>query len=162
MKKVLCLLIAVVVILNAFTVSFAADNETGNGQTAALESLDTSAIDGKLTAYIGVETYFVVYPEPLEAEDKFDVRNAVITCSKEGIVEAVADKNEEYRFGSVNITGLKLGKTTVTVTDPDSGVSCSVDVTVFPSIGYKLLSFLSFTEYIPYFLFMWIVNIFNR
>ena len=121
------------------------DNDSPASESTKLVSLDTSAVDGKLKAYIGIETYFVVYPEPLEAEDNFDVRNTIITYSKDGIIEAVADKNEEYRFGSINVTGLKLGKTTV-----------------YPSFGYRLLNFISSAEYIPFLIFMWIAGIINK
>lgn len=154
-KRTLSLLLAVLLALSACV--FAAAEET----PAQLTGLDTSAVDGKLTAYLGVETYFVVYPEPLEAEAQFDVRNAVITCSEEGIVEVRPEKVEEYRFGSVEILGVKLGTTVVTVTDPASGVSCAVTVRVVPAFGYRLQTFFSFLEYLPFFIYMRILQLFG-
>ncbi|MBR4727042.1 MAG: hypothetical protein IK080_04045 [Clostridia bacterium] len=154
LKRISCVLLAILLLL---PLSAAAAEDV-----PPLESLDTSAVDGKLTAYLGVPTYFVVYPEPLEAESRFDVRNAVITCSEEGIVEAVPEKVEAYRFGSVNITGLKLGSTVVTVTEPESGVSCAVKVTVVPAFGYRLRRFVDFLNYLPYFIFMRLASIFYR
>lgn len=118
-----------------------------------LKNLDTSAINGRLYAYKGVETYFVVYPEPEDAEYLFDIRDAEITVSKEGIIECHPEKVEEYRYGSVIITGIKLGSTEVTVTDPGSGLSCKVKVTVLPSIIYKIRNFYMFIDYIPYYIF---------
>lgn len=155
MKRFACAALAVLLLLSLMTAAFAEE-------VPALTALDTSAIDGKLTAYLGVPTYFVVYPEPLEAESRFDVRSAVITCSEEGVVEAVPEKVEEYRFGNVNITGLKLGSTVVTVTEPESGVSCAVRVTVVPAFGYRLRTFLNFLNYLPYFIFMRIAGIFYK
>ncbi|GEM_PF-6115428 len=155
MKKLLCVIMAALMILPLAVPCFAA----GAGEIPPLESLDTSAVNGKMTAYPGIETYFVIYPQPEEAEPRFDVRNAVITCSKQGIVKAEAYKNEEYRFGSVNITGLKLGSTVVTVTDPASGVSCSVKVTVRPSIIYRLKNLRISMDYVPFYLFFWILKV---
>jgi len=153
-KRILSVILAALMAFSFAAVAFAADEDV-----PPLEALDTSAVNGKMVAYIGVETYFVIYPQPEEAEPRFDVRSAVITCSKEGIVKAEAYKNEEYRFGSVNITGLKLGSTVVTVTDPDSGVSCSVKVTVLPSIIYRIQNFKIFLDYVPFYIFYWIMRL---
>ena len=139
-----------------------ADASAAEKEIPPITFLDTSAIDGKITAYRGIETYFVIYPQPEEAEPRFDVRNTVITFSEEGIVEAHPEKVEQYRFGSINITGIKLGKTVVTVTDPGSGLSCSVEVTVIPPLGYYIRNFFSFLEYLPYLLFMRIVSRFVK
>lgn len=167
-KKLICILLSLIMITSLAGVAFADDDspenpsETSSEEIPALKSLDTSAIDGKIYAYVGEETYFVIYPEPLEAESRFDVRNAVITCSEEGIVEARPEKVEEYRFGNVTLVGIKLGKTVVTVTEPESGVSCSVEVTVLPGIIYKLINLHNFLPLVPYLLFMAIISIFNR
>ncbi len=163
-KRILCVLLALLLLLPLASTAYAEDDLSENPveEIPELKSLDTSAIDGKMFAYIGEETYFVVYPEPTEAESRFDVRNAVITCSEEGVVEAKPEKVEEYRFGNVTLTGLKLGKTVVTVTEPESGVSCSVEVTVLPGIIYKLINLHNFLPLVPYLLFMAIVSIFNR
>ena len=166
-KKALCILLSFLMLFSFSAVSSAA-GEPAEGESAAeenipeLKSLDTSAIDGKMYAYKGIESYFVIYPEPLEAESRFDVRNAKIECSEEGIVEVKPEKIEEYRFGSVLVTGLKLGKTTVTVTDPASGVSCSVEVTVLPAFPYKLQNFVMYLDYVPFYLFMWLVSLFAK
>ena len=164
LKKTLCILLAFVMIFPLASIAYSDEELSENpvDEVPSLEGLDTSAIDGKMFAYIGEETYFVVYPEPTEAESRFDVRNAVITCSEEGIVDAKPEKVEEYRFGNVTLTGLKLGKTVVTVTEPESGVSCSVEVTVLPGIIYKLINLHNFLPLVPYLLFMAIVSIFNR
>lgn len=158
LKKSLCLLLAFLLPAMMCVPAFAGDADEPAPPVPELKSLDTSAVDGKLTAYVGVETYFVVYPEPLEAESRFDIRNAEITCSEEGIVSVKPEKEEQNRFGSVLVTGLKLGRTTVTVTDPGSGVSCSVEVTVRPAFGYRLLNFFSFLDYVPFFVFMWLAG----
>ena len=156
-KKFLCI-IFVFAMLTAVCTAAYAEGEDPAEDIPALKSLDTSAVDGKLTAYVGVETYFVVYPEPLEAESRFDIRNAEIVCSEEGIVSVKPEKEEQNRFGSVIVTGIKLGKTAVTVTDPESGASCTVEVTVRPAFGYKLLNFFTFLDYVPFFVFMWLAG----
>ncbi|MCR4615823.1 MAG: hypothetical protein K5756_06720 [Clostridiales bacterium] len=155
-NKIISVVLAALMMLSLTCTVFAEE------EIPPIESLDTSAVNGKLTAYKGVETYFVIYPQPEEAEPRFDVRNAVITCSKEGIVKAEAYKNEEYRFGAVNITGLKLGSTVVTVTDPDSGISCSIKVTVFPGVFYRIKNIASFIDYIPYYVFFWILKVLGK
>ena len=101
-KKAVCILLSIIMLFSFSVVSFAA-GEPAEGESASeenipeLKSLDTSAIDGKMYAYKGIESYFVIYPEPLEAESRFDVRNAKIECSEEGIVEVKPEKIEEYR-----------------------------------------------------------------
>ena len=159
--KASALFLALAMLFSCCVTVFAED-EPPAAELPPLESLDTSAVNGRLIAYRGVETYFVVYPEPEEAEGRFDVRNAEITCSKEGIVTAEPDKVEEYRFGSVKIMGLKYGSVTVTVTEPESGISCSVKVIVVPAIGYYLRNFGNFLNYLPYFLFMRIAALFGN
>lgn len=161
-KRTVSAALALVIAFSLMAAVYAAEGEEPASAPPALESLDTSAIDGKLIAYRGIETYFVVYPEPLEAETRFDVRNAVITVSDGDILSAEPEKVEEYRFGSVLITGKKLGSATVTVTEPESGVSVSVEVTVIPPLGYYVKNFFSFLEYLPFFIFARIVSIFNR
>ena len=162
-KKLFCVLLALVMLFGLPSTVYSEDVSVEPAEEIpALEGLDTSAVDGKMFAYVGEESYFVVYPEPLEAEARFDVRNAVITCSTEGTVDAKPDKVEEYRFGSVKIVGLKLGKTVVTVTEPESGVSCSVEVTVLPGIIYKLINLHNFLPLVPYLIFMRILSIFNH
>ena len=166
-KKITALLLALLISAGFACTAFAQDDlpEDGTAEAEdapALEGLDTSAIDGKMFAYLGIETYFVVYPEPDEALPNFDITKAEVTCSEEGIVKAEIDKVEEYRYGSINITGLKLGRTTVTVTDPESGISCNVQVTALPSFGYRLINFIRSLDYLPYFLFMRIVSIIGK
>ena len=162
-KKVLCIIFTLLMILPA--VSVFADDEPADGPTtqiAEIDYLDTSAIDGKLIAYKGIETYFVIYPFPEESESKFDIYKAIITVEDDSIVKAVPDKEEQYRFGSVKITGLKLGKTTVTVTEPESGKNCSVEVSVLPGILYRIQNFFMFIEYIPYFIGIKLLSLLNR
>ncbi len=125
-----------------------------------LKSLDTSAVNGRVTTYVGVEENVVIYPEPLEAEAEFDVREATITCSKEGIVSVRPEKVEEYRFGSVLVKGLKKGSTVVTVT-AKNGVSCKFKVTVRAKIWYDIQNFRFFLDYLPYYIGMAILNLFG-
>lgn len=151
LSKVLSLIMAAVLVFGFSSMAFA------EGESEAeLKNLDTSAINGRLYVYKGVETYFVVYPEPEDAEYLFDVRDAEITVSKEGIIECHPEKVEEYRYGSVVLTGIKLGSTEVTVTDPGSGLSCTVKVIVLPSIIYKIRNIYMFIDYIPYYIFAWL------
>lgn len=163
-KRILCVLMALMMIIPLTLTAFADDDLSENPveEIPELVSLDTSAIDGKMFAYVGEESYFVVYPEPTEAETRFDIRNAEITCSEEGIVEYRSEKEEQYRFGSVVVVGLKLGKTVITVTEPESGATCSVEITVLPSIIYRLINLHNFLPLVPYLIFMRIVSIFNR
>ena len=157
-KRLLCVLLALMMAFQLTATVFAEDNDPETpAEVPQLVSLDTSAIDGKMYAYVGEETYFVVYPEPTEAESRFDIRNAEITCSEEGIIDFKTEK--EHRFGSVQIVGLKLGKTIVTVKDPESGLTCSVEVTVLPGIIYKLINLHNFLPLVPYLIFMRIVKI---
>lgn len=154
MKRVCSLALALLMLLSLSVCAFAED-------APALTGLDTSAVDGKLIAYQGVETYFVVYPVPDEALARFDIRNAEITCSDPAVLDLAAEKVEEYRYGSVLVTGKQLGKATVTVTDPASGASCSVEVTVVPAFGYRVRNFFNFLNYLPFFLFMRIAQLFG-
>lgn len=166
-KRITSILLAAVIALSFSVFGFAEETATPGDAPATqtdapevpeIEMLETSAVDGKLIAYKGVESYFVIYPQPEESEPRFDVRNTVITLSEEGIVEARPEKNEEYRFGNIVVKGLKLGKTVVTVTDPGSGKSCSVEVTVLPSIIYRIQNFHIFIQYVPFLIFAWIVR----
>ena len=73
-KKILCIIFAVLMMLPVITAF--ADNEPADDppvQSAEIDYLETSAVDGKLIAYKGIETYFVVYPFPEESESKFDI-----------------------------------------------------------------------------------------
>ena len=141
LSKIISVIMAAVLVFGFSSMAFA----EGESEPE-LKNLDTSAINGRLYAYKGVETYFVVYPEPEDAEYLFDVRDAEITVSKEGIIECHPEKVEEYRYGSVVLTGIKLGSTEVTVTDPGSGISCTVKVIVLPSIIYKIRNFYMFID----------------
>ena len=150
-KAVSCLLVFALLFVMGGT-AFAAED-------VKLKSLDTSAVNGKATTYVGVEEYVVIYPDPDDAY--FDIREATITCSEEGIVSIRPEKIEEYRYGSVCFTGLKKGSTVITVTDK-SGVSCHFKVTVRDKIWYDLKNFRMFLEYLPYYLGMAILRIFSR
>lgn len=138
------------------------DAAESGAEIPQIEYLETSAIDGRMSVYKGIEDFFVIYPTPEEAEPRFDIMKTVISLSEEGIVEASPEKIENYRFGNIRLKGLKYGKTTVTVTDPGSGLSCSVEVTVIPAIGYYIRNFFSALEYLPFFIFMWIAGHFIR
>ncbi len=162
-KKILCIIFAVLMMLPVITAF--ADNEPADDppvQSAEIDYLETSAVDGKLIAYKGIETYFVVYPFPEESESRFDIYKAQITCSDGSVLEVKPNKGEQARFGSVLITGKKLGKAKVTVTEPESGKSCEVEVTVIPSIGYHVKNFFMSLDYLPFFLFMRIVSFLNK
>ena len=168
------ILLSLLIILSCFAPGYAADtasptdaatpsDSAGNEEEMPqIEYLDTSADNGKMYIYKGVEDYFVIYPSPEKAEPRFDIMKTVITVSEEGIVEAMPEKVPEYRFGNIRLKGLKYGKTTVTVTDPGSGLRCSVEVTVIPAIGYYIRNFFSALEYLPFFIFMWIAGHFIR
>ena len=154
MKKLLSLLLVLATLL-LFCVPVFAE------ATPQLEALDTSAINGKHYAYTGVENYVVIYPMPEEAEDRFDVRSAVITVGDERIVSVRPEKVVEYRFGSVLITGKRLGQTTVAVTDPESGVSCSFTVVVLPGFLLRVQNFFDSLQYVPFFIGMALLRLFG-
>ena len=162
-KKIICLALALLMVIPAVTAF--ADEEPADepaAQVPEIDYLDTSAIDGKLIAYKGIEAYFVVYPFPVESESRFDIYKAEITCSDDSVIEVKPDRGEQARFGSVLITGKKLGSATVTVTEPESGKTCEVEVIVIPSIGYYIRNFFMNLEYVPFFVFMRIVSILNQ
>lgn len=48
------------------------------------------------------------------------------------------------------------------MTEPESGISCSVKVIVVPAVGYYLRNFGNFLNYLPYFLFMRIAALFGK
>lgn len=158
-KKILCVILALITALSFSVFAFA--EETPAEEIPALEGLDTSAIDGKETAYVGVETYVVIYPMPDEAYDRFDFDKIEVVCSEEGIIETRTEKGEN-RYGSVLIKGIKTGKTTLTVTDTESGLSCSVEVTVRPAFFYKLQNFFINIQYVPFYIFVAILKLFGK
>ena len=173
MKKCLSLIISVLMVSNLFITGFAVNSATPSEASPsdaaeaaesipAVESLDTSAIDGKMIIYKGIEDYIVIYPQPEESEPLFDVRRTTVSFSEEGIAEARPEKNEEYRFGSIIIKGIKIGKTVLTVSDPDSGLSCSVEITVIPAFGYYIRNFFINLEYLPFMIFMWIAGMISK
>ncbi len=153
MKK---LISAVLAVITAFSLAVAVFGASG----VKLKEIDSSAINGKVTTYVGVTETVVFYPVPLEAEENFDIRNCEITVDDESVVSAKAVKVEEYRFGSIEVTGLKKGKTDITVTDP-SGVTCKIKVTVKSKIISDIKNFRIFLDYLPYYIFMAIVRLFG-
>ena len=155
MKKLFSLFLSLLLLLTLSSVAFAQE-------VPPLASLDNSTISSKHYAFTGIENYVVIYPEPEEAEERFDIRNAVIICGDDSVISVRPEKVEEYRFGSVLITGKKLGTTTVTVKDPKSGVSCSFKVVVLPGFLLRLSNFFNRLQYLPYFIGMRILSIFNR
>lgn len=154
MKRIICIVLAIITALCLSTAVFAASDG------AKLEDLDNSSINGKVTTYVGVTESVVFYPVPLEAEDQFDIRNAEIIVEDDSIVSVKAQKVEEYRFGSIEITGLKRGTTKVTVKDA-SGISSTLKVTVRPKIIYDIQNFRNFLEYLPFYIFMAIMRLFG-
>lgn len=163
-KRVLSIVLALITVFGVFCTAFAQDEQSGD-QTepaAEIDYLDSSAVDGKLYAYKGIEANLYIYPFPEEAESKFDIYKAQITCSDDSVLDYKPDKGEQARFGNVSITGKKLGSATITVTEPESGKSCSAQVTVLPAIGYHIRSFFINLEYVPFMIFMQIAAILNK
>ncbi|MBQ7596743.1 MAG: hypothetical protein IJU45_08780 [Clostridia bacterium] len=153
MKKLISVVLAAVTAFSLALSVFAASD-------VKLTGIDSSAINGKVTTYVGVTETVVFYPEPLEAEENFDIRNCEITVSDESVISVKAVKVEEYRFGSAEVTGLKKGKTEITVKDP-SGITCKIKVTVKSKIIYDVQNFRIFLDYLPFYIFMAILRIFN-
>ncbi|MBR3621717.1 MAG: hypothetical protein IKN56_09440 [Clostridia bacterium] len=164
LKRILSLILAAITALGIFCIAYADDEPAVDPSTeaAAIDYLDTSAVDGKIYAYKGIETYFVVYPFPEESESRFDIYKAQITCSDDSVIDCKPNKGEQARFGSVLIKGKKLGKANITVTEPESGKTCEVEVIVIPSLGYHIKNFFMSLEYVPFFLFMRIAALLSR
>ena len=150
MKRFISIILAAVIAFSFAVTAFAED--------VKLKDIDNSSINGRVTTYVGVTESVAFYPVPPEAS--FDIREAQITVSDESIVSVKPYKNEQYRFGTIEITGLKKGSAVITVRD-SSGVSCQIRVTVRSKLIYDIKNFRLFLDYLPYNIFVAVVKIFQ-
>ena len=109
---------------------------------AKIETLDNSAIDNTMWMIAGGEDELYIYPRPDDAKDRFDIFTAEITSSDESVLGVSPGKRDTYEYGYVILTGKRAGSAVVTVTDPGSGASCSVKVTVLPQYLQSVMSLL--------------------
>ena len=109
---------------------------------AKIESLDNSAIDNTMWMIAGGEDELYIYPRPDDAKDRFDIFTAEITSSDESVLGVGPGKRDTYEYGYVILTGKRAGSAVVTVTDPGSGATCSVKVTVLPQYLQSVMSLL--------------------
>ena len=134
-KKVLAVLLSVLLLMTIGSTALAA-NET------KIEKLDNSAIDNSMWMVAGGEDELYIYPRPDDAKDQFDIYTAEISSSDESVLGVSAGKRDTYEYGYVILTGKSAGSAVVTVTDPGSGASCSVKVTVLPQYLQSVMSLL--------------------
>ena len=134
-KKLLSVLLAVLMLLTLGLTALAADG-------AKIETLDNSTIDGSMWMIAGGEDELYIYPRPDDAKDQFDIFTAVITSSDESVLGVRPGKRDTYEYGYVILTGKRTGSAVVTVTDPGSGATCSVKVTVLPQFLQNVMSLL--------------------
>ena len=125
MKRTLTLLLAALMLLSLCVPAFAA-NDT------KITALENSTIDGSTWMIEGKEDELYIYPRPVEAKDQFDIFTAKITSSDDSVVAVRPGKRDTYEYGYVILSAKRVGSATVTVTDPGTGASCSVRVTVLP------------------------------
>ena len=125
MKRTLTLLLAALMLLSLCIPAFAA-NDT------KITALENSTIDGSTWMIEGKEDELYIYPRPVEAKDQFDIFTAKITSSDDSVVAVRPGKRDTYEYGYVILSAKRVGSATVTVTDPGTGASCSVRVTVLP------------------------------
>ncbi len=125
MKRIITLLLAALMLLSLCIPAFAA-NDT------KVTALENSTIDGSTWMIEGKEDELYIYPRPVEAKDQFDIFTATITSSNDSVVGVRPGKRDTYEYGYVILSAKRVGSATVTVTDPASGASCSVKVTVLP------------------------------
>ena len=135
MKKTISLLLVVLMLLLPGATALAANE-------AKIETLDNSAIGDSMWMIAGGEDELYIYPRPDNAKDQFDIYAATITSNNESVLGVRPGKRDTYEYGYVILTGKKTGSATVTVTDPGSGASCSVKVTVLPQFLQSVMSFL--------------------
>lgn len=135
MKKTVCLLLSAVLLLTLGVAAFAA-------KEAKIETLDNSAVGDAMWMIAGGEDELYIYPRPDDAKERFDIFAAVITSSNENVLGVRPGKRDTYDYGYVILTGKRTGSATVTVTDPGSGASCSVKVTILPQFLQSLMSLL--------------------
>ena len=159
MKRTLCLILAALLLFSLTTAAFAQriemlDNSAIKGSSRimsgemdepriySINALDNSAIGGSTRILAGTTDELYIYPSPREANDHFDIYKAVITSSNEKVLGVAPGKRDTYEYGYVILTGKKTGVSTVTVTDPGSGASCSVKVYVLPQFMNTFMTFL--------------------
>ena len=134
-KKPLSVFLSVLMLLTLGLTAFAANE-------AKIEKLDNSTIDGSMWMIAGGEDELYIYPRPDDAKDRFDIFTAVITSSDESVLGVSPGKRDTYEYGYVILTGKRAGSAVVTVTDPGSGATCSVKVTVLPQYLQSVMSLL--------------------
>ncbi len=134
-KKALAVLLSVLLLMSIGSTALAA-NET------KIETLDNSAIDNTMWMIAGGEDELYIYPRPDDAKDQFDIFTAEISSSDESVLGVRPGKRDTYEYGYVILTGIRAGSAVVTVTDPGSGASCSVKVTVLPQYLQGVMSLL--------------------
>ena len=134
-KKLLAVLLSVLMLLMIASTALAANGEQ-------IERLDNSAIDDVMWMIAGGEDELYIYPRPDDVKDCFDIFTAEISSSDESVLGVAPGKRDTYEYGYVILTGKRAGSAVVTVTDPGSGVSCSVKVTVLPEFLQSLMSLL--------------------
>lgn len=113
-------------------------------------------IDDDATADIHIEDGSKIHPEVIEAEDilvakgdssecfvrvyplgsAYNYDNLELTMGDDSIASAEYNKEE----GTITVHGEKLGKTTLTITEPISGVTTEVEVKVVTHIGYFFIT----------------------
>ena len=124
-KKLLAVLLSVLMLLPLGLAAFAANN-------AKIDTLDNSAIGNTMWMIAGGEDELYIYPRPDDAKDRFDIFTTEISSSDESVLGVRPGKRDTYEYGYVILTGKHAGSAVVTVTDPGSGATCSVKVTVLP------------------------------
>lgn len=134
-KKLSAVLLSVLLLLMIGPAASAA-----NG--TKIETLDNSAIDNTMWMIAGGEDELYIYPRPDDAKDRFDIFTAEISSSDESVLGVSPGKRDTYEYGYVILTGRRAGSAVVTVTDPGSGASCSVRVTVLPEYLQSVMSLL--------------------
>ncbi|MBQ5970259.1 MAG: pilus assembly protein N-terminal domain-containing protein [Clostridia bacterium] len=142
MKKILSLLLVLTMLLSFGTLAFAEE-------APKLEALDNAIIGGSTRIYAGQTDEIHIYPKPDEAKEQFDIFKADITCSNPKVLDVQPGKRDSYAYGYVILTGKKTGTATVTVTEPESGVSCSFKVVVMPRFLSVLENALAFLMSLP-------------
>ena len=134
-RKLLSVLLSDLLLLTICSMALAA-NET------KIEALNNSAIDNSMWMIAGGEDELYIYPRPDDAKDRFDIFTAEIISSDESVLGVRPGKRDTYEYGYVILTGKCTGSAVVTVTDPGSGATCSVKVTVMPEYLQSVMSLL--------------------
>lgn len=105
---------------------------TDNAWSIAPEKIELylSHYEDENKIFVGEEIYIWTYFRPICSSIRFD--NLEITSSDENVVYVISPSDPEWAQTAHEITLLAVGKgtATVTVTDPDSGVSSEIEITV--------------------------------